>query len=61
MENGATDMTDDSAHLLERSRHEAVRAIQSPVPVAAGLHQELCLLYVIRAVSALRRDKVRRS
>lgn len=50
-------MARDAAWLLERSTREAVRAIQSPLPVAATLHQELCLLYTARAIRALRRHR----
>ena len=55
-------MTSETHYLLERSAREAVRAIQSPEPRAAVIHQELCLLYSARALalSATERRRTRR-
>ena len=56
-------MTRETHSLLERSAREAVRAIQSPEPRAAVIHQELCLLYSARALAliAAERRRARRS
>lgn len=52
-------MTHETSYLLERSACEAVRAIQSPEPKVAGIHQELCLLYTARALAMIAAEKRR--
>jgi hypothetical protein len=52
-------MTSETSYFLERSACEAVRALQSPEPRAAGIHQELCLLYTARALAMIAAEKRR--
>lgn len=52
-------MTSETTYLFERSAREAVLAIQSPEPRAAGIHQELCLLYTARALAAITLERRR--
>ena len=53
-------MTTETNYCLERSTSEAVRAIQSPEPRVAGVHEELCLLYTARALALIAAEKRRR-
>jgi hypothetical protein len=53
-------MTSETTYFLERSACEAVRAIQSPLPKVAGIHQELCLLYTARALAMIAAERRRR-
>ncbi|WBH17060.1 hypothetical protein [Sphingomonas radiodurans] len=43
----------DCAYFSQRARQEALRAIAAEHPVAAAIHQQLCLLYTGRVLDAL--------